>query len=77
VRTLRKRAHHLNSRDFLLAFAAIVTGMALVFVILSSTKVSTKLLIGLLGLGTALTSLSLWRVASKKSAKQRHNGGNQ
>jgi hypothetical protein len=41
--------------------------MALVFVLLSSSTVSIRLLIGLLGLGAALTSLSLWKITKKKS----------
>jgi len=65
------RSHKINSRDFLLAFAAIVTGMALMFVLLSSSAVSIRMLIGLLGLGAALTSLSLWRVVRKRDQKQR------
>ena len=63
--------HKINSRDFLLAFAAIVTGMALMFVLLSSSAVSYRLLIGLLGLGAALTALSLWRAASRKQKRDR------
>ena len=65
------RSHKINSRDFLLAFAAIVTGMALMFVLLSSSTVSIRMLIGLLGLGAALTSLSLWKVVGKREKKQR------
>jgi hypothetical protein len=58
--------HRVNPKDFLLAFAAIVTGMALLFVLLSSSAVSSRLLVGLLGIGLALTCLSLWKVAGKK-----------
>jgi hypothetical protein len=62
--------YRVNSRDFLLAFAAIITGMAFIFVILSSSTVSYRLLIGLLGLGTALTALSLWKHTHPKKAKR-------
>ena len=57
--------HKINYHDFFLVFAAIVTGMALMFVLLSSSKVSNKLFTGLLGLGTALVSLSLWKFTNK------------
>ena len=63
--------HKINSRDFLLAFAAIITGMGFTFVILSSSSVSYRLLIGLLGLGTALTALSLWKLSHDKQQKTR------
>jgi len=63
--------HKMDRRDFLLAFSAISTGMALVFVLLSSSAVSTRLLIGLLGAGIALTSWSLWRHSRKKTPGDR------
>jgi hypothetical protein len=63
--------HRIDPVDFLLAFAAIVTGMALMFVLLSSSSISNKLLVGLLGLGLALTCLSLWRAAGKVKKRER------
>lgn len=63
--------HRIAPRDFLLAFAAIVTGMALMFVLLSSSAISSRVLVGLLGLGLALTFLSLWKAASKTEKKER------
>jgi hypothetical protein len=62
--------HRINTWDFLLAFAAIVTGMALMFVLLSSSSVSSRFLVGLLGLGTGLTGLSLWRRSRKKESRE-------
>jgi hypothetical protein len=56
---LRIRSHNWIASDFLLAFAAIVVGMACTFVALSSTSLSYKLLISIFAFGVALTCLSL------------------
>lgn len=51
--------HQLQTSDFLLAFSAIVAGMALTFVSLASWSASYKVLVILLSSGVALTCLSL------------------
>jgi hypothetical protein len=57
----------IRASDFLTTFSAIVAGMALTFVALSSSTVSYRLLAALLGIGAGLTALSLrWKTAKRR-----------
>lgn len=59
--------HVVRTGDFLLAFTAIVVGMAFTFVALSSSSVSYRILVALLALGVLFTYLSL-KVKSRRRA---------